>query len=434
MKLTVNHIGKINKAEIEFNGITVIAGENNTGKSTISKILYSMYNSNYQFEDYIQRQKVHLLNDDISNLIKKHSYGSDSNIFYTKRRFTYFIDPLLNIFSSENEAQAKEKIGSFVNELKENFDSNLQISDPEELCEDIFDSVSKIQNIDVKDYLSTRVYNYFNYLFGAQIINVNATSPVANSVLNIKDKAFCINFDNRSCNISINFAFTNKALFIDSLKPVDFYTSNFKSRTHLGVFSSADSSYNIASLMAENRLDSQNEDVVGKTIYEKKAFSALNVIAKAFKGHFEKNGLKESFCFSEDSSNIFLENLSSGIKSFVIIKKLLENGQINERDVLILDEPEISLHPAWQVIFAELIVILQKEFNLTVLLSTHSPYFLSALEAYSKKYQVVDKCKYYLSETEGSSSTFLDVTNNTEKIYTKLAKPFDSISMIESEM
>mgnify|MGYP000787065164 FL=1 len=186
--------------------------------------------------------------------------------------------------------------------------------------------------------------------------------------------------------------------------------------------------------MAENRLDSQNEDVVGKTIYEKKAFSALNVIAKAFKGHFEKNGLKESFCFSEDSSNIFLENLSSGIKSFVIIKKLLENGQINERDVLILDEPEISLHPAWQVIFAELIVILQKEFNLTVLLSTHSPYFLSALEAYSKKYQVVDKCKYYLSETEGSSSTFLDVTNNTEKIYTKLAKPFDSISMIESEM
>jgi len=32
LKLTINNIGKLKNAEVEINGITVIAGENNTGK------------------------------------------------------------------------------------------------------------------------------------------------------------------------------------------------------------------------------------------------------------------------------------------------------------------------------------------------------------------------------------------------------------------
>ena len=43
MKLTLKNIGKFNNAEIDLNGITVIAGENNTGKSTISKALYCVF-------------------------------------------------------------------------------------------------------------------------------------------------------------------------------------------------------------------------------------------------------------------------------------------------------------------------------------------------------------------------------------------------------
>ena len=35
MKLILENIGKISKADIQLDGITVICGENNTGKSTI---------------------------------------------------------------------------------------------------------------------------------------------------------------------------------------------------------------------------------------------------------------------------------------------------------------------------------------------------------------------------------------------------------------
>jgi AAA15 family ATPase/GTPase len=39
MRLKISGIGKIGDSEIELKGITVIAGENNTGKSTFGKVL-----------------------------------------------------------------------------------------------------------------------------------------------------------------------------------------------------------------------------------------------------------------------------------------------------------------------------------------------------------------------------------------------------------
>ena len=47
MKLFLENIGKIGGACIEIKGITVIAGENNTGKSTVGKTLY---NTQYRYD------------------------------------------------------------------------------------------------------------------------------------------------------------------------------------------------------------------------------------------------------------------------------------------------------------------------------------------------------------------------------------------------
>jgi predicted ATPase len=45
MTFEIANIGKIQKAKIEMRGITVIADNNNTGKSTYGKILYCMFNA-----------------------------------------------------------------------------------------------------------------------------------------------------------------------------------------------------------------------------------------------------------------------------------------------------------------------------------------------------------------------------------------------------
>ena len=122
---------------------------------------------------------------------------------------------------------------------------------------------------------------------------------------------------------------------------------------------------------------------------------------------------------------IDIRNLSSGLKTFALLKILMENGELKENDVLIIDEPETHLHPQWQLKFAEILVLFHKQMDLTILLNSHSPYFIQAVSVYANKYGIgEDKCRFYLAENENGSSCFTDVTQNKEPLYAKLARPF----------
>ena len=62
MQLNISHVGKIEKAEIVIDGITVIAGENKAGKSTIGKSLFAIFNSmNNMDEKIAQEKKIELV-------------------------------------------------------------------------------------------------------------------------------------------------------------------------------------------------------------------------------------------------------------------------------------------------------------------------------------------------------------------------------------
>lgn len=427
MRLKIKNIGKISNADIEFNGITVVAGENNTGKSTISKVLYSIFNSNYHSEEYIAKQKVDRVNWTVFNALRSHSSNSFDGFFRINRSksFLQFIEKILSFDSSDDGLLSE--IRNFVTEQTNDKDLRIRASNIEEIANTIFNSVKEIQEISNKAYLTTRINNYFRDLFNEQIINIKSNDAYAS--LTIKGEDFSISFSERKCTFDANFLFTNKAIFIDSPQAMDVYSSYYGARA---TFYDSDPAISpksyIASLMEENLHEISGDDVVGKTISEQKVDRVMSVISKAVRGYFDENSGNQGFHFSDGDGSIYLENLSSGVKSFLIIRKLLENGQINDRDVLILDEPEINLHPAWQLIFAELIIILQKEFNLTVLLSTHSPYFLNALDVYAYKYEIQDKCKFYSVEAiDSSNSITKDVTDNIDLIYQKLAKPFQDL-------
>ena len=57
MRLEIQHFSKIKQASIKLDGITVIAGENNTGKSTVGKILSCMFNSMYKVDEKASQKK-----------------------------------------------------------------------------------------------------------------------------------------------------------------------------------------------------------------------------------------------------------------------------------------------------------------------------------------------------------------------------------------
>ena len=59
MELNIKNFARIKEASIKLEGITVITGENNTGKSTIGKILFASLNS---LNDIDTKVRLNILN------------------------------------------------------------------------------------------------------------------------------------------------------------------------------------------------------------------------------------------------------------------------------------------------------------------------------------------------------------------------------------
>ena len=130
-----------------------------------------------------------------------------------------------------------------------------------------------------------------------------------------------------------------------------------------------------------------------------------------------------------DNKNIKhdISNVASGIKSFGLLQLLLNSGNLNENSILIIDEPEVHLHPFWQVEYAKILVKLVEN-NIPVVVASHSPYFIEALKTYSDK-TIKDKTNFYLGEMQEGGSVFKDVTNDLEPIFELLAIPMQQLML-----
>ena len=101
---------------------------------------------------------------------------------------------------------------------------------------------------------------------------------------------------------------------------------------------------------------------------------------------------------------------------------MLNNNELTKNSFLILDEPEINLHPELQVKLAEILVLLVKELNIYLYINSHSPQFIEALEVFSVKYGLIDESKFYLSKKlDNNKVTFEEVG------YDNLASLYDNL-------
>ena len=135
-------------------------------------------------------------------------------------------------------------------------------------------------------------------------------------------------------------------------------------------------------------------------------------------------------------SPIEIHNLSQGVKAMALLQAAFMNGAITDYDVLILDEPEIHLHPKWQVRYAEFIVLLQKAFNLTVLLTSHSPDFVEAIRLYTKKHGIVGRLNCYVSKVLENGAVSLDPVQDDswDEVFDSFGSSFDELMQLRLEL
>ncbi|MCI6450464.1 MAG: AAA family ATPase [Succinivibrio sp.] len=153
------------------------------------------------------------------------------------------------------------------------------------------------------------------------------------------------------------------------------------------------------------------------------------------KGNLFENEFGD-YVYKEEGSDkaYFLKNLSSGLKTFVLFNTFLQSGVIESGATIIFDEPEIHLHPKWQLEFAKMIVQLQKALNLNILINTHSPYFLYALEVFVKKYGTLESTRYYFAHNEDRCPVIEDVSSDIERIYKTLFAPLQLLENVRDSL
>ncbi len=120
-----------------------------------------------------------------------------------------------------------------------------------------------------------------------------------------------------------------------------------------------------------------------KSLVQKKFQEIANEIEKSIQGENKTNfkstklGGKEIKINVKKGLDIDLYNASSSIKQLAPLLLYLRY-RAEENDLLIIDEPEMNLHPESQAKLLEVLGMLVNA-GVNVLLTTHSPYFMSHL-------------------------------------------------------
>ena len=80
MKLSIENFAKIKRADIELNGITIIAGENDSGKSTVGKVLATVFSGFHNVNEYSRDERYLALAQVLLLAIKTHKDSQIKNI------------------------------------------------------------------------------------------------------------------------------------------------------------------------------------------------------------------------------------------------------------------------------------------------------------------------------------------------------------------
>ncbi|TMR50803.1 AAA family ATPase [Streptococcus pseudopneumoniae] len=443
MKLTIENIGNVKNAEIEINGISVIAGQNGTGKSTISRSLFSIFSANYDVIKKISNDRTKAINDFLEDYLSDIEMNRKNNseigiarrivpsFLYTE--LTKIISKNLLIFldknySEHNNESLKKSIIESINEFNKRnskyFVLNIKDLDLNVLSENIKEILSQSDQSIFNQILTAHLTDEFNN----QINNIY--DPLTGLIsLRIKDEQINVEVNKNRATADKLINFKTDVVYIDDAAAI---VENLFSTKFLNKFSTKflneflnkiDLKLDHNAHLMEQLRDERNNTYTLRA----KITDRLNLVFNEI-NHILKTDIVNSSEDEEDEKKLNIINYSSGMKTFYLIKSLLENGVIRENGTLILDEPEVHLHPEWQLKFAEIIVLLQKEFGLHILINSHSPYLVEAIDIFSKKNDTNDSVKYYLA-----NSSIEDVTDSIDKIYEQMYVPLNRLEELAED-
>lgn len=480
MQIRLENIGIVKDSIIALDGLTVVTGKNNSGKTTVGKTLYALLDAVCNLQQKAKNDRKYYIRkqlETVESTLEAFRYmymrvrrtDSELSIFNNYPSLKIFLGrDYRREFSTEDiEKFARDlaaELAAFdVEELNENevgreplyyqrksltktdgdSASIASILDTQRnsalmLLEQLFADLDK--DMSLIDYARESINQTLRVEFSNQIQPVRSSVPYSKIELSDVDSTF-FNItlaDNNIVNDGVPVFFSSpyrKVYLVDDPFVLD-DISNW--RMYRGV-----EIPETETILNPNRIYSHNYklrsvlrrgndlSVFEQTVLDDSLKLVKAQIDQVIPGTFEFSSDGEYYV--QNGMKLKISNLATGSKMFSIVKMLLEKGELDSSTMLILDEPEAHLHPMWQNAFAEIIVLLVKKLGVNILLTTHSPNFMLALDAYMRKYDIADITNFYQTDVlEDNFVHYNCVNNDMGKIYQDFLQYLSEVKMLRN--
>lgn len=438
LNLILEDCRAIRSAHISLDDITVLTGINGSGKSTIARVFSSLIGLSANY-DFLLRRKIWAPFADTYR-----------NLAYLEQRLSH--EPIWNRVRLDdrisNEPILKEELESELRNFETRFgnvvsqcvhrksdswvlramSAFLRAEDIHEDVETVWPSLASRLSQKIEDtinrlphLIAKRRYDTYHYASSSQekwILLAKKTE--------LKEGGQCVfssEFDKTSGNMKPNYNLQE----IFGVKEAFYITSPLLSIPTIdteGILHIPEDPFphHKSGLELKETGGHSLFHVLGGTIQSRPSEGSLNLGDQSQWQYTRSDGVSFS-----------LDECASGMKSLAILNILYVNGYLNHETLLIIDEPEAHLHPQWVFEYAKILVLIAKRLKVRLLLTSHSPDMVSAIQTISAA-EEIPGVRFYLAEPDQKNKycfQFRDVGTNVEPIFKTFNKAIDAIENYE---
>lgn len=427
LELKIKDFRAVKQADIQINGITVVAGVNGCGKSTLSKFLYYALKNSNSFEDlvlqYVNSQLQPYINllEQLSNLYYHYNSIDDySNLRRFNNRRSMFRSYNLSDFTDTS---------SFLDEIQE-------------FCNRVLDLESNM-NLNGKSIVSTRL----NMIFRSTLKNKDFKLPLKHKIEELIHQISELVHEAERMNAERPYR-----ILRESIEAA--FNSSIPKNTLLQEYGDSILGDKVSNVPLPHYIKKvayiDTPMVIGIETYRGQPtyWEELNNLIKtppkrgykrSINKYIKEKILKGDASFDSDvfsgafkyktlaGEEFDLLECATGIKSFSLLQMLLKNLFLDESTLLIIDEPEAHLHPQWIVEYARLIVLLHKRLGTKFFIASHSTDMVSAIRYISEKEKCLSAVSFYTAEEDSNKKNtyiFKPLGHNIEPIFESFNKSF----------
>lgn len=371
MRMSFSNVGSLPDMELDIDDLTVVTGVNGTGKSTLLKSIYCILQPSYGFEARKIQESITTLQSIIQNSLGIGAFRLDDSV-------EMLLERAKSIDSDRIGRVDLERLQFVEALLKGDRDTNFY-----ETC---VDEAVRVE-------------------FGSRLQMVNLRSDgIAKVGITHRLQEFRCDIDADGVHWDGSTGPLPDVIYYDSPFVLD-PTFPVPVRNHRDMLSA---------LLHDKGRQDPIQAMMGRA--KRETFDFL--VAEVIEGEISD---ASTAIVTRDGVKIDMRNVAAGMKVFAILRTLVDRGYLNNDCVLLLDEPEIHLHPKWINILAEVIAVMVSDMGVKVVMTTHNPQLLMAVEGASEDHGI--QTSYYDLSPDLDGNVFPGPLSDLQPVYARMAGP-----------